>query len=139
MSIASLGARMACKRVRMVLIVAPVSILGGWAKEGKSFLPKFSKNVRIVKVHGATQKDRVKTIRNAWKNCSPDNPHVIISSWGLVCSAKTMTSFLPPSGHHWDYVVLDEAHIIKNHNSNLYKCCKKICHKPGTKRLLLTG
>lgn len=139
MSIASLGARMACKQVRMVLIVAPVSILGGWAREGNRFLPTFSKNFRIVKVHGGTKQDRAKTVQNAWKDSSPDCPYVIISSWGLVCSAKTMKGFLPPRGHHWDYVVLDEAHVIKNHKSNKYRCCKAICHKPGTKRLLLTG
>ena len=35
MTIASIGARMRVKRVRMVLVVAPVSVLGGWQEEGK--------------------------------------------------------------------------------------------------------
>jgi SNF2 family DNA or RNA helicase len=139
MSIASLGARMRCKRVRMALVVVPVSVLSAWATEGKKFLSRFVDRVRIVKVHGGSQKDRAKTIRNAWKDSSTDRPYVIISSWGLVCSPKTFNGFLPPRGHHWDYVILDEAHLIKNHNSSRAKCCKKICHKSGTKRLLLTG
>ena len=63
---------MRVKRVRMVLVVAPVSVLGGWQDEGKKFLSKFTRNVRIVKVHGTTQKDRQKVVRNAWKNSSFD-------------------------------------------------------------------
>ena len=139
MSIAALGARMRVKQVRMALVVAPVSVLGGWAEEGKRFLSKFVRNTRIVKVHGKTQQDRLKIVRNAWRNSSLDQPYVIISSWGLVASARTMNAFLPPSGHYWDYVILDEAHEIKNHSSTRSKCCRRICHKANTKRLLLTG
>lgn len=139
MTICSLGARMACKRVRMTLVVAPVSVLSGWAAEGKKFLPKFARQVRIVKVHGKTQKERQKIVRNAWKDATVDRPYVIISSWGLVASAKTMKCFMPPQGGHWDYVILDEAHEIKNHQSNRSKCMARICHKSGTKRLCLTG
>lgn len=139
MTIASLGARMRCKRVRMALVVAPVSVLSGWADEAKRFLSKFIEHVRILKVHGGNNKDRMKTVRKAWKESSPDRPFLVISSWGLVTSAKTMNVFIPPSGHNWDYVFLDEAHLIKNQTSNRSKCCRKICHKAGTKRLLLTG
>ncbi|CAB9524006.1 CHD3-type chromatin-remodeling factor [Seminavis robusta] len=139
MSIAAIGARMRVQRIRMVLVVAPVSVLGGWTEECNKFLSKFVKKVRIVKVHGGEQKKRQKAVRNAWKKSSYDQPHVIISSWGLVASARTMKTFLPPSGHSWDYVILDEAHEVKNHKSNRSKCCRRICHKPGTSRLLLTG
>ena len=139
MSIASLGARMRVQGVRMALIVAPVSVLAGWAEEGKKFLSKFVSTARIVKVHGKNQQERQKIIRNAWRNSSLDRPHVIISSWGLVANPKTTKAFLPPSGHNWDYVILDEGHEIKNHKTNRNKCCRRICHKPGTKRLLLTG
>lgn len=139
MSIASLGARMRVNRVRMVLIVAPVSVLSGWQKEAKKFLPKFAKHISIQKVHGGTAQDRIKIVRNAWKNSSFERPYVIISSWGLVASARTMATFLPPRGRSWDYVVLDEAHVIKNHTSTRFKCCFKICSRPGTHRLALTG
>lgn len=139
MSLASLGARMRVKKVRIALVVAPVSVLGGWADEGNKFLPEFVKGVRIVKVHGKTQQDRLKIIRNAWRNSSYEQPHLIISSWGLVTSARSMKAFMPPSGHNWDYVILDEAQEIKNHLSTRSKCCRRICHKSNTKRLLLTG
>ena len=66
-------------------------------------------------------------------------PFVIISSWDLVASKTRLETFLPPRGDHWNYVILDEAHEIKNQTTNRFNCIKKICHKPGTKRFLLTG
>lgn len=138
MSIASLGAKMRVKKIRMVLVVAPVSVLSGWKSEGDKYLPKFVKSARVVKVHGGTHKDRKKIIRNAWRDYSYDRPYVIISSWGLVAAAKTFEAFLPPRGHCWDYVILDETHEIKNHTSNRFKCCYRICRK-AENRLLLTG
>ena len=80
MSIASLGAMMRVKRLRMVLVVAPVSVLNGWTEEGRKFLPQFAQKARVLKVHGGKQTDRQKTIRNAWKASSPDHPFVIVSS-----------------------------------------------------------
>lgn len=139
MSICSIGARMMVQKVKMVLIVAPTSVLGCWADEAKTYLPKFLNTVRVDIVHGQNPKDRIKIIRNAWKNASDDRPRVVISSWGLVCNPRTVKNYNAPSGHFWDYVIMDEAHVIKNHTSTRYKCCRKICHKKGTKRLLLTG
>ena len=143
MMIASIGARMKVQKVRMTLIVAPKSVLGFWENEAKRFLPKFAKSVRIEVVHGQTPSDRKKIIRNAWRGASTDRPHVIISSWGLAGALRTLKDFLPPlgkrGGSHWDYVIFDEAHRIKDHKSTRAKCCRKICHKKGTKRFLLTG
>jgi hypothetical protein len=107
-------------------------------------------------------------VRNSWRQSSNDRPQYVkkniqflwvkqlesniftylfylhqrsflITSWGLACSAKNIKTFLPPSGYNWDYVVLDEAHEIRNHNSNRFKCCWKICSKSPTRRLALTG
>jgi len=132
---------MKVKKVRMVLVLAPKTVLGAWENEAKNFLPKFAKNVRIQVVHGQPSESRKKIIRNAWKASSTDKPHVIISTWGLACAPRTIDHYIPPTskGMHWDYVILDEAHAIKNHNSPRAKCCQKICHKRGTKRFLLTG
>lgn len=139
MSVCAIGTRMRAGRVKMVLIVAPVSVLSGWVEEGRKFLPHFVKKATIMKVHGGNANDRRKQVRNAWKQASLETPYVIVTSWGLACSAKTLSAYLPPSGHQWDYVILDEAHEIKNHKSNRSKCCFKLCKKPGTNRLALTG
>ena len=130
---------MRVQKVRMVLVVAPVSVMSGWKDEADKFLPQFARKVRVLKVHGDTQANRKKILRNAWKNSSLTEPYVIISSWGLVASARSINAFMPPTQHYWDYVILDEAHEIKNHTSNRSKCCRKVCHRPGTQRLLLTG
>ena len=74
MSIASGGARMRVKKVRMTLIIAPVSVLSGWVEESNKYLPKFAKSVRIIKVHGSDHKSRKKIVRNAWKESSRDKP-----------------------------------------------------------------
>jgi SNF2 family DNA or RNA helicase len=58
----------------MVLIIAPVSVLEGWAKEAKTFLPEFTNKVRIVKVHGGNQRERMTIVRNSWRQSSNDRP-----------------------------------------------------------------
>lgn len=139
MAIASIGARMRVKRVRMALIVAPVSVLAGWTKEANKFLYRFVANVRVIKVHGGTVDDRKKSVRKAWKESTYERPHVIISSWRLVASGRNLATFSSPVGRSWDYVILDEAHVIKDPKSDRSKFTRKICHKPATSRLLLTG
>jgi len=139
MTIASIGARMKVQKVRMVLVVAPTSVLGYWEDEMKKYLPKFSNRVRVEVVHGQQAKDRIKIIRNAWRNASFDEPRVIVTSWGLVTRPQSFKAFLSPTGRNWDYGIMDEAHVVKNHKSNSSKCCRRVFHKKGTKRLLLTG
>ena len=128
MAVASLGGLMRVKKIQMALVVAPLSVLAGWEEEAKKVLPKFSPSVRVMVVHKGTAKERQMIMRNAWKSSSLEQPYVIISTWGLVTSEKTVSTFLPPSGHHWSFVTLDEAHIIKVrrqaglHTLNLIRC-----------------
>ena len=113
MAVASLGGLMRVKKIQMALVVAPLSVLAGWEEEAKKVLPKFAPSVRVMVVHRGTTEERQKIMRNAWKSSSFQQPYVIISTWGLVTGKKTFSTFLPPSGHHWSYVTLDEAHIMK--------------------------
>jgi SNF2 family DNA or RNA helicase len=46
--------------------------------------------------------------------------------------------FVHPSSA-WDYVVLDEAHKIKNPAAKVSKSCRRICSCEETRRLILTG
>lgn len=41
--------------------------------------------------------------------------------------------------HFWDYVVLDEAHLIKNPSTTMSKTCRRVCRHDGTRRIILTG
>lgn len=76
-----------------------------------------------------------------YKLSSSSQPTLIITSYGLVQSVTG--DFLPDEDDEgdcfWDYVVLDEAHLIKNKRAKRTQCCHKICSNPNTKRMMLTG
>ena len=129
---------MRLQRIGMVLIVAPVSVLSGWYEEATTFLSHFVGGVHVLNVHSAKPKARPRIVRTAWKDASPRRPHVIITSWGLIGHPENTTTFSPRRGQRWDYVILDEAHMIKNPKTMRTQHCRKICDK-ATKRLLLTG
>ena len=64
------------------------------------------------------------------------NPHLVITTYGLVGSEPldfTHDSF------SWGYVVLDEAHKIKNPSAQVSKSCRRVCRSNDTRRLILTG
>jgi SNF2 family DNA or RNA helicase len=42
-------------------------------------------------------------------------------------------------GPFWDYVVLDEAHTVKNQETQIAKACRSVAGNPKTRRLMLTG
>jgi TATA-binding protein-associated factor len=66
-------------------------------------------------------------------------PHIVITSFGLVSSAPD--EFIPTDNREnfWDYVVLDEGHTIKNHKARVSQNCRKIGADERTRLLLLTG
>ena len=39
----------------------------------------------------------------------------------------------------WDYIILDEAHKIKNPTAQVSKSVRRIARSEGTRRLILTG
>jgi SNF2 family DNA or RNA helicase len=42
-------------------------------------------------------------------------------------------------GPFWDYFVLDEAHTVKNHDTQIARACRSVGRNPKTRRLMLTG
>eukprot|EP00980_Cylindrotheca_fusiformis_P018599 scaffold6162_cov154-Cylindrotheca_fusiformis.AAC.9 len=69
-------------------------------------------------------------------NSSSDSPNLVISTYGLVRSSTR--DFICDSSI-WDYIVLDEAHTIKNPSADLSKCCRRIARHENTRRVILTG
>lgn len=105
------------------LIVVPTSVILNWEMELKKWLPGF----KIMTYYG-TPKER-KEKRSGW---SKDNAfHVCITSYQLVLQDQNAFR-----RKQWQYLILDEAHHIKNFRSQRWQVLLNFNSK---RRLLLTG
>ncbi|KAG8925843.1 swr1 complex component [Tulasnella sp. 417] len=105
------------------LIVVPTSVLLNWEVEFKRFLPGF----KILSYYGS-QKDR-REKRQGWTN--PYAFNVCITSYQLVLADQVVFR-----RKKWVYMILDEAHNIKNFKSKRWETL--LCFN-AQHRLLLTG
>jgi helicase SWR1 len=105
------------------LIVVPTSVMLNWEMEFKKFLPGF----KIMTYYG-DQKER-KEKRRGW--LADDKFNVCITSYQLVLQDKD--SF---KRRKWHYMILDEAHNIKNFRSERWQTMMTFNTRA---RLLLTG
>ena len=105
------------------LIVVPTSVMLNWEMEFKKFLPGF----KILTYFGSQDERRQKRI--GWLN--DDKWNVVITSYQLVL--KDEVSF---KKRGWHYLVLDEAHNIKNFRSQRWQA---LLNFRTHSRLLLTG
>ena len=105
------------------LIVVPTSVMINWEMELKKFAPAF----KILTYFG-TQKER-KLKRAGWSKTNAF--HVCITSYKLI--VQDAAAF---RRKRWKYLVLDEAHHIKNFQSQRWQTLLNFNSK---RRLLLTG
>ena len=99
---------MRSNRIQRVLIVAPVSVLPSWNRELVQHLAPHVKRVAIEMCNAEMAKKKRQQILKdvfASRNCK-----IVITSYHLVAN---MTDDFCGIGL-WDYVILDEGHIIKN-------------------------
>uniref|UniRef100_A0A8C2E6I2 Proliferation-associated SNF2-like protein n=1 Tax=Cyprinus carpio TaxID=7962 RepID=A0A8C2E6I2_CYPCA len=109
------------------LVVAPLSTLPNWISEFKRFTPEVS----VLLYHGPQKErmDLVKKIRQAQgplKMC----PVVVTSFEIAMRDRKLLQRF------HWNYMIVDEGHRIKNLNCRLVQELKMLM---TDNKLLLTG
>jgi SNF2 family DNA or RNA helicase len=105
------------------LVVVPTSVMLNWEMEFKKWLPGF----KILTYYGNPKERKEK--RLGW---SKENAfHVCITSYQLVCHDQT--SFRRKA---WQYLILDEAHHIKNFRSQRWQV---LLNFNAERRLLLTG
>ncbi|CEP12838.1 hypothetical protein [Parasitella parasitica] len=105
------------------LVVVPTSVILNWEMEFKKWLPGF----KIMTYYGSPKQRREK--RTGW---SKDNAfHVCITSYQLVLQDQNMFR-----RKAWQYLILDEAHHIKNFRSQRWQVLLNFNSK---RRLLLTG
>lgn len=105
------------------LIVVPTSVMLNWEMEFKKFLPGF----KVLTYYG-TQDERKKK-REGWTH--DDKWNVWITSYALVVQDNQIFR-----KRNWHYMVLDEAHNIKNFRSQRWQT---LLNFKTRARLLLTG
>lgn len=106
------------------LVIAPKTTLGNWVREVNKWCPV----LRCFKFHG-NQDQRAEMIANEiW----PDKYDVFVTSYEVLIKEKNVLC----SRFHWQYVIIDEAHRIKNEASKLAVTVRKL---RTNYRLLVTG
>lgn len=105
------------------LVVVPKSTLNNWAREFAHWTPE----VHVLLLQG-DKEERHNLIENRLLKCDFD---VVISSYEIVIKEKS--SFRK---FDWKYIVIDEAHRIKNEDSLLSQIVRMF---HSNNRLLITG
>ncbi|GAA6036132.1 hypothetical protein JCM8097_006631 [Rhodosporidiobolus ruineniae] len=105
------------------LIVVPKSTLDNWAREVDRWVPGFS----VVVLKG-TKEERAELIQ---QRILPGDFNILLASYEIVLREKTHLRKLP-----WEYIVIDEAHRIKNVDSMLSQIVRLFDSRG---RLLITG
>ncbi|KAL9069213.1 MAG: hypothetical protein Q9157_006231 [Trypethelium eluteriae] len=105
------------------LVVVPTSVMLNWEVEFKKFLPGF----KILVYYGTAEERKAK--RQGWSD--PNRYNVVITSYQLILQDHQAFRI-----RSWHYLILDEAHNIKNFNSQRWQVLLKFKSRA---RLLLTG
>jgi len=104
---------------KMSLVVCPTSVLDHWIDKLTTFVPQ----LRAICFHGTQRRPDL---------LRPGKEHlVIVTSYGILLRDIQTLMQLP-----WGVVVLDEAHLVKNHTTRTYRAACKI---KSDMRLCLTG
>ncbi|KAL9180621.1 hypothetical protein ACHAXT_011074 [Thalassiosira profunda] len=111
------------------LVIVPKSVVGNWIKEFR----KWSPSIKAVRM-GGTKAERAKAREEFLK---PDAETGKYRFDALVCSYEAVLKEKGALGRiPWKYLIIDEAHRIKNENSSLSKAVRQL--DTGF-RLLITG
>ena len=102
------------------LVLMPTSVLHNWQQELKRFAPALT--VKILNQQGA---DRQQLVSGA------DAGDVVLSTYGLLVTEGELLS-----QRNWSTIVLDEAHTIKNRDTQTSKAAMQL---QADFRLMLTG
>ncbi|ANB14381.1 chromatin-remodeling protein SWR1 [Sugiyamaella lignohabitans] len=105
------------------LIVVPTSVMLNWEMEFKRFAPGF----KVMTYYGNPNQRKEK--RKGWNK--ENTWHVCITSYQLVLQDRNVFK-----RKKWHYMILDEAHNIKNFRSQRWQA---LLNFNSERRLLLTG
>ena len=117
------------------LIVVPASVLTNWEREFEKFCP----DMYVIRYHGSMVERE--ELREKMRRYQPGGPNsgrpldVVLTTFSYFSSEKSDDrSFLRK--FQFDYLVVDEAHCLKNPHGARYKNLDKF---DTSHRLLLTG
>eukprot|EP00891_Asterochloris_glomerata_P000647 jgi/Astpho2/647/Aster-04487 len=105
------------------IVIVPKSTLHNWMNEFRKWCPV----LRATKFHG-NQEEREQQKAN---NVHPGKFDVVVTSYEMVIKEKNHFKKF-----HWRYIIIDEAHRIKNENSILSRTVRMF---KTNYRLLITG
>ncbi|RMZ82239.1 hypothetical protein DV738_g1832, partial [Chaetothyriales sp. CBS 135597] len=105
------------------LVIVPKSTLDNWAREFKKWTPE----VDVLVLQGSKQ-DRQDLIN---ERIVEDKFDVLITSYEMILREKAHLKKLA-----WEYIIVDEAHRIKNEESSLAQIIRMFSSR---NRLLITG
>nr|GMD44637.1 protein PHOTOPERIOD-INDEPENDENT EARLY FLOWERING 1 isoform X1 [Ipomoea batatas] len=105
------------------LIVVPTSVMLNWETEFLKWCPAF----KILTYFGSAKERKIK--RQGW--LKPNSFHVCITTYRLVIQDSKVFK-----RKKWRYLILDEAHLIKNWKSQRWQTLLNFNSK---RRILLTG
>ncbi|KAF2736485.1 hypothetical protein EJ04DRAFT_510983 [Polyplosphaeria fusca] len=107
------------------LVVVPTSVMLNWEMEFKKWCPGF----KILTYYGDIAERKRK--RSGWRTQGPDMYNVVITSYQLILQDAAAFKM-----RAWRYLILDEAHNIKNFKSQRWQTMLNLRTE---RRLLLTG
>lgn len=105
------------------LVICPASLLGQWENE---IVNRVRRNtVGLYIHHGSNREPKSKYLARE---------DIVITTYNIVASEMKTNAAL--FGVKWNRIILDEAHIIRNHKTNISQACSEL---RGKYRWALTG
>eukprot|EP00547_Thalassionema_nitzschioides_P003190 CAMPEP_0194214352 /NCGR_PEP_ID=MMETSP0156-20130528/15501_1 /TAXON_ID=33649 /ORGANISM="Thalassionema nitzschioides, Strain L26-B" /LENGTH=1063 /DNA_ID=CAMNT_0038942583 /DNA_START=94 /DNA_END=3285 /DNA_ORIENTATION=+ len=108
------------------LCIVPKSVVGNWIREFRQWCP----SICAIRM-GGTKEERQKIIGTYFGSGEKSHFDVLVTSYEGLLKEKAKFSNVS-----WEYLIIDEAHRIKNENSSLSKCVRNI---KANFRVLITG
>src|SRR3989339_811485 len=110
------------KNTKPLLVITPTSLVFNWKNE----IQKFTPNLKVYVHHGTKRINSNQKIQEIIKNND-----LIITTYGVLKNDLELFSKIT-----FEYIVLDEAHIIKNPQSIN---AKSVCSLNGKNKLAISG
>uniref|UniRef100_A0A3P8U8Q7 DNA excision repair protein ERCC-6-like n=1 Tax=Amphiprion percula TaxID=161767 RepID=A0A3P8U8Q7_AMPPE len=109
------------------LLVMPTSLIRNWTKE----FAKWTPGMRVKEFHGISKGERTRNLEKVQRRSG-----VLITTYTILMNNWEQVSSYHGREFTWDYMILDEAHKIKNTGT---KTAKSVYAIRSKNRVLLTG